>query len=110
MSDVEELCERVALIADSHLLLYGELDQIKRKRGANSVQVQAHGIPAGYRNGRKELPANGIVEYAIGEGRTPEMILRSYLEAEIPIERFELLLPSLNDIFIEEVSRARAAS
>ncbi len=54
MSDVEELCERVALISDSRLLLFGALAEIKRQRGANSVQVQAKGdVPAALANARR---------------------------------------------------------
>lgn len=107
MSDVEELCERVALIADNRLLLFGDLAEIKRQHGANSVQVQARDIPENLAGIWQESPRPGVVEYAIEEGRTPETILRAYLDAGIDIERFELALPSLNDIFIEEVSRAR---
>ena len=110
MSDVEELCERVALIEEGHLLLLGVLAEIKRQRGANSVQVQAGRIPDALANARKEVTDNGVVQYAIEEGRAPETILRSYLDAGIEVERFELSLPSLNDIFIEEVSRARSIS
>ena len=110
MSDVEELCDRVALIAESRLLLLGDLAEIKRQRGANSVQVKARRIPDDLANVRKEVLRNGVVAYAIEEGRTPETILRSYLDAGIDVERFELALPSLNDIFIEEVSHARALS
>ncbi|MDP6756991.1 MAG: ATP-binding cassette domain-containing protein [Chloroflexota bacterium] len=110
MSDVEELCERVALIAEGRLLLLGDLAEIKRERGANSVQVQAGRIPDDLADGQKEIPRNGVVEYAIEAGRAPETILRSYLDAGIEIERFELSLPSLNDIFIEEVSRASSVS
>jgi len=110
MSDVEELCERVALIAEGRLLLLGELAEIKRQRGANSVQVQARGIPDDLADGRNEVPRSGVVEYAIEEGRTPGAILKSYVDAGIEVERFELSLPSLNDIFIEEVSRARSVS
>ena len=110
MSDVEELCDRVALIAESRLLLLGDLAEIKRQRGANSVQVQARRIPDDLADGRNEVPRSGVVEYAIAEGRTPETILRSYLDAGIEVERFELALPSLNDIFIEEVSHARSVS
>jgi len=110
MSDVEELCDRVALIAESRLLLLGDLAEIKRQRGANSVQVQARRIPDDLADGRNEVPRSGVVEYAIAEGRTPEAILRSYLDAGIEVERFELALPSLNDIFIEEVSHARSVS
>ncbi|MCP4599148.1 MAG: DUF4162 domain-containing protein, partial [Proteobacteria bacterium] len=110
MSDVEELCERVALIADGRLLLLGNLAEIKRQRGANSVQVQARGVPENLASIRNEAPRRGVVEYTIEEGRTPEAILRSYLDAGIDIERFELALPSLNEIFIEEVSHARSVN
>jgi ABC-2 type transport system ATP-binding protein len=110
MSDVEELCQRVALIAEGRLLLLGNLAEIKRQRGANSVQVQAGRIPDDLANARKEVPGKGVVAYAIEEGRAPETILRSYLDAGIEVERFELSLPSLNDIFIEEVSNARSIS
>ncbi|RLC92950.1 MAG: hypothetical protein DRI40_09370 [Chloroflexi bacterium] len=110
MSDVEELCQRVALIEEGRLLLFGDLAEIKRQRGANSVQVQARGIPDDLADARKEVTGNGVVAYAIEEGRTPETILRSYLDAGIEVERFELALPSLNDIFIEEVSHARSVS
>ena len=110
MSDVEELCERVALIAESRLLIFGNLAEIKRQHGANSVQVQARSIPENLSGIRNEIPCPGVVEYAIEEGRTPEAILRSYLDAGIDIERFELALPSLNEIFIEEVSHARSVN
>jgi len=110
MSDVEELCQRVALISEGRLLLFGDLAEIKRQHGANSVQVQARGIPNALADARKEVTDNGVVAYAIEEGRAPETILRSYLDAGIEVERFELALPSLNDIFIEEVSHARSVS
>ncbi|MDA0233070.1 MAG: ATP-binding cassette domain-containing protein [Chloroflexi bacterium] len=106
MSDVEELCQRVALIADSHMLIYGDLDEIKRDRGASAVRVRAPEMPRSLGQGRA-APVNGIMEFAIGDGRTSESVLRAFLDAGIPVERFELLLPTMNDVFIEEVSRAR---
>lgn len=109
MSDVEELCQRVALIADSNLLLFGDLAEIKRTRGANSIQVQAKGIPEALASTATTAPPNGAVDYAIGNGTTPESILRAYLDAGIEVERYQMSLPSLNDIFVEEVSRARSS-
>lgn len=110
MSDVEELCDRVGLIAEGQLLLYGDLSAIRRERGAQAVHVQADRVPAEL-SAEAEMPSHNLfVEYALGDGRSPESILRCYLDAGIPIARFELALPSLNEIFIEEVSRARAAS
>lgn len=110
MSDAEELCERVALIVDGRLLLFGDLAEIKRQRGANAMQVQARGIPNDLANDVPEVLRKGVVEFAIEDGRTPDTLLRSYLDAGIKIERFELSLPSLNDIFVQEVSRARTVS
>ena len=112
MSDVEELCERVALISDSRLLLFGDLAEMKRERGANSVQVEAKGddsrpVWPTFRH-RKLFPAESSTTPSTTAGHRTS-ILRAYLDAGIEIERFELALPSLNDIFVEEVSRARAA-
>ena len=109
MSDVEELCERVALISDGRLLLYGNLAEIKRRRGASAVEVQAGGVPANLAGASSRTLPGGTAVYALDGDRTAESILRSYLDAGIDVERFELSLPSLNDIFVEEVSRARAA-
>ncbi|MCY3886780.1 MAG: ATP-binding cassette domain-containing protein [Chloroflexi bacterium] len=110
MSDVEELCDRVALIADGHLLLFGDLAEIKRQRGANAVLVQAPRVPEALTAGRPAVARSGVVEHVLEGGSTPEAVLRAYLDAGISVERFELALPTLNDIFIEEVSRARSIS
>ncbi len=110
MSDVEELCERVVLIADGQLLLYGRLDELKRARGANGVRVRADRHPQPVPAGTSAASRNGFTEYRFpdsGAGGTPESVLRAYLDAGIAIERFEVMLPSLNDIFIQEVSKAR---
>jgi len=107
MSDVEEMCERIALISDGHLLLFGDLGGIRRERGVKSVQVQAPAVPEDLRDDGLTILPDGTVEYAIGDGRTPERIFQSYAASGIPVDRFERMLPSLTDIFIEEVSRAR---
>lgn len=109
MSDVEELSERVALIADSRLLLYGSIDEIKRGRGARTVRVRAPEIPLTLQNGHVS-PTNGVMEFDITDERTSDAILRAYLDAGIPVEQFELRLPTMNDVFIEEVTRARLLS
>ena len=109
MSDVEEMCERVALIADGRLLLYGDLAEIKRSRGASSVEVQADGVPSELAGAESRTLPGGTLTYDLDGSWTAESVLRSYLDAGIAVERFELSLPSLNDIFVEEVSRARAA-
>ncbi len=107
LSDVEEMCERIALISDGQLLLFGDLAEIRRERGVRSVQVQSTGIPDELSSAHSRVLPDGTREYDLDNGRTPERILQAYVEAGIPVDRFERMLPSLNDIFIEEVRRAR---
>jgi len=107
MADVEEMCERIALISDGRLLLFNDLAEIRRERGVKSVQVQAAGIPDELADQRRRELPGGVVEYEMGDELTPERIFASYAASGIQVDRFERVLPSLTDIFIEEVSRAR---
>ncbi len=107
LSDVEEMCERVALIADGRMVLFGDLAEIKRSRGANAVMVEASSHPDGLPGAQRYAGRGGRVEYRLSDDLTPEMILNAYSRAGIVLSRFEQALPSLNDIFIEEVSNAR---
>ncbi|MBT4124863.1 MAG: ATP-binding cassette domain-containing protein [Chloroflexi bacterium] len=107
MSDVEEMCEQVALIADSRLLLFGELAEIRRSRGANAVVVEAPEHPNTLPAAQKHAGKGGQVEYRLSDELKPEMILDAYSSAGIVLTRFEQVMPSLNDIFIEEVSNVR---
>jgi len=109
MPDVEELCERVLLINDGQTLLYGRLAELKRARGTRSVRVTADRQPESIPGVVDTKVRNGSFEYLMGEGTKPEEVLRAYLDASILVERYEIALPSLNQIFIEEVSRARNA-
>ncbi|MDA1279080.1 MAG: ATP-binding cassette domain-containing protein [Chloroflexi bacterium] len=107
LSDVEEMCERVALIADSKMVLFGDLRDIKQSRGANAVTVEAPSHPDNLPGAQRYAGRGGRVEYRLSEDLTPNTILKAYAEAGIVLSRFEQVLPSLNDIFIEEVSLVR---
>ncbi len=107
MADVEEMCERIVLISDGRLLLFGDLAEIRRERGVRAVQVQAAAIPEQLSGAPVERLPGDVVEFRLEDGRTPESIFQAYAAAGVSVERFEQVMPSLTDIFIEEVSRAR---
>ncbi|MEA3355836.1 MAG: ATP-binding cassette domain-containing protein [Candidatus Bipolaricaulota bacterium] len=109
MADVEELCERVLLINDGQTLLYGHLAELKRDRGSHSVRITADRQPQSIPGVIDTKVGNGSFEYLLVEETEPDEILRLFLDVDIPVERYEVALPSLNQIFIEEVSRARNA-
>ena len=109
MSDVEELCERVLLINDGQTLLYGNLDEMKRARGTSNVKIKADQQPNSIPGATQVASGNGYLEYQVSKETPPEEVFRAFLTAGIHVERYEVALPSLNEIFIEEVSRARNA-
>ena len=108
MSDVEELCQRVLLIDAGVTLLYGSLMELKRSRGTHRVKVAAGRRPESVAGVMEPVAVNGHFEYGLAAGSDPQAILRSFLDAQIPVERFEVSLPTLNEIFIEEVRDARS--
>ncbi len=109
MEDVEEMCERVVLISSGTVLLYGVLDELKRARGIQSIRVTAPRQPADVPGVSNAKVADGQFEYMLTDGVDPNTVLRSFLDNGIPVERFEVALPSLREMFIEEVNRARSA-
>lgn len=109
MPDVEELCERVLLINDGRTLIYGRLADMKRARRSRSVRITAERQPENIPGVIHTEAKDGSFEYLMSEGTQPDEVLRSFLNAGIPVERYEIALPSLNEIFIEEVGRARDA-
>ena len=107
MADVEELCERVLLISDGKPLLYGRLDDLKRARGAHTVRVKAGRRPADIAGVERADDRSGYFEYRLGQEKQADAVIRAFLDAGIHVESYDVALPTLNEIFIDEVSRAR---
>ena len=107
MSDVEELCQRVVIINDGSVLVYGNLNEIKQSRGSRSIRVVADRQPSSLPGVANVERHNGGFDFLMEQGSAPRDLLHAYLDEGIDIDRFEVALPSLNEIFIEEVSRAR---
>ena len=96
------------LIDAGATLLYGSLKDLKRSRGTRTVKIPAGRRPKCVSGVMEPAAVNGHFEYRIASGSEPQGILRSFLDAEIPVGRFEVALPTLNEIFIEEVRDARS--
>ncbi len=107
MSDVEEMCERVLLIYNGEVLEYGPLIDLKEARGTRTVSITADRRPNSVPNVKTLQSSNGTYQYHLGSAVQPKSVLRAFLDADIDVQRFDVALPTLNEIFIEEVSRAR---
>jgi len=110
MASVEELCDNIALINNSQTVLSGSIHDIKDKYKSNVFEVA-------YRSGKKLLlpELDYLVSYQkdihnshyatikINNGSTPNELLQDILH-QVEVVSFREILPSINDIFIQEVS------
>ncbi len=100
---VEELCDRIVLIDHGHVMLYGALDEVRRQFAGNAVLVKgADGIPALEGVERVE-PVNGAIKLYLRADVQPQQILRELVRRDVPLEHFEIALPTLDEIFIRVV-------
>ncbi len=105
MDQVEKLCESICLIHKGRMVLEGSLATIKRQHGRNSIAI-AYGGTARFLHDTKLISRfddfGNYVEVHPADGVLPQQILRRALE-DVEVMRFEIIEPSLNEIFIETV-------
>jgi ABC-2 type transport system ATP-binding protein len=113
MWQVEEMCDRLLMINEGEQKLYGAVEEIRRQHASHAIIVEGQG-------NWESLPGVVSVE-ATQNGRkatllhlkpdvTPDSVLAAIATApDMHIERFELAVPSLNDIFIQVVEEAKAS-
>lgn len=114
MESVEELCDNIALINKSHLVLSGGVDEIRRQYGNNHVELIYSGENA-------LAPVEGlfsVISDADDNGRHTAVLLLDHeglgnevLTAVIGqgllVNSFKELLPRMNDIFIKLVTESK---
>jgi len=107
MHQVDELCDRIVLIDQGRDVLYGNLTEIRHHFSGHAVLVRA----------RQKLPAipgvdqvtahNGSVKLTLEADTTPQDILCQLTAQEVLLEKFEIAIPSLDEIFIRVVEGGR---
>ena len=106
MDQVERLCDSICLIDHGRSVLEGDLKKIKASYGKNTVQMQYEGDPPFDHNEMiQSLNDYGnYVEVRLKPGADPQELLRMACE-RARISRFELMEPSLEEIFIDVVAQ-----
>jgi ABC-2 type transport system ATP-binding protein len=109
MHQVEELCDRILLIHHGRNVLYGPLDQVRRKYSGNKVRVRLEGeLPPV--TGIEEMSShNGALELQLVAGTTPQHVLQQLVHSQTTIEHFEIAVPTLDEVFIRAVSEQAEA-
>ena len=109
MEIAEKLCDDVCMINRSRKVLDGKLRDIRRSESRNAVALRLEGAN-GILNDRSLVlnarPVGEEFEVLLAEGVSPQTLLRKLVEADTIITKFEMVEPSLHDIFIAKVKEA----
>lgn len=110
MHQVEQLCSRIALIDKGRVVLYGQVDQIKRDFAGNAVAVKGQGHFEDVPGVLETRRVNGDYHMALAAGTSPQDVFRALAaRSDVKIERFEIAEASLDDIFITVVKGKEGA-
>lgn len=103
MEEVEQLCDRIALLKDGELAEYGTVDEVRDRSGEPVIAVKFDGklpVHDSLYKVSKQLPH--YAELVRNDGVKPEQIM-VYLASTkgLKITLFEVRQKSLNDIFLD---------
>lgn len=111
MESVEELCDNIALINKSHVVIAGGVDEIRHKYGNNNVELVYTGTFAlqperevfKVLSDRDDAGRHTAV-LALEQGVDSGAVLQAVLKQRINVNSFRELVPRMNDIFIKLVT------
>lgn len=106
MEQVEEICEQIALINKGKIILNGRVKDIKQqfKQNLYSVDLLDPGIQL--RNDYFNVVSRDANQFNIklANGATSKDLLKTLVEQDADVLSFREVLPSLNEIFIKQVT------
>ncbi len=108
MEQAEELCDEICLINRGEKVLGGSVREIKRGFGWRYIALDGENFVDAVKTfpaAGQVIPRRDYTEVTLTNGSDPQDLLRHLLANGARITRFELVAPSLNEIFIESVKR-----
>jgi ABC-2 type transport system ATP-binding protein len=110
MENAERMCDSVCIIARGEKILDGPVATVKREHGSHNVAVSLVDARPEYtavfsdaRLVSKVDNQNRFFECEMVPGSDSQELLRRLVQSGATIERFELIQPSLHQIFIQRV-------
>lgn len=111
MESVEELCDNIALINKSHVVISGGVDGIRRKYGNNHIELvytadaPVSSVPGIFRvlSDNDESGRHTAV-LAADDASDKTSVLRNLVSQPLVINSYRELVPRMNDIFIKLVT------
>ena len=111
MESVEELCDNIALINKSHVVISGGVDEIRRKYGNNNVELiytssaTLESVPGVFRVlSDHDDSGRHTAVLALEDDVETNEALQAVLGQKVTVNSFKELIPRMNDIFIKLVT------
>ena len=116
MNSVEEICDSIALINQSKLLLNGKLTEVKEQFNTHTYAVKFKGVMMAFANAlwsnfvlvdKEQVDDNtAIAHVQLKNNNTVNDLLKAVIPA-VEIISIQEILPSMNDIFINAVNQVK---
>jgi len=110
MDQVEKLCDGICLVNHGKSVLQGSVKEVKSRYGKRNVQINYEGDGSFLRSNALIETFNdygNYVEARLKPGVDSQDLLRDVM-SRVRVNRFELMEPSLEEIFIETVGKSNA--
>lgn len=109
MENAEKLCEQILLIDHGEKILSGNLRDIKNNFGRKNLVIEFEGNDSFLKESKQIKSFDNFGNYVeiqmVENGDSQELLHDAMKSAEI--RKFELVLPSLHDIFVETVQKSK---
>jgi len=108
MEQAEELCDEICLINRGQKILGGSVREVKRSFGWRYIAIDGEGFEAALNSHpsvKQFSRRRDYTEVTLQDHDDPQVLLQDLLNQGARITRFELVAPSLNEIFIESVKQ-----
>ncbi|HXG71969.1 MAG TPA: ATP-binding cassette domain-containing protein [Gemmatimonadaceae bacterium] len=111
MDNAERLCDSVCIIARGEKVLDGSVVGVKEQHGARNIALALDGggleaVASILRDNslvKRADDSNRFFEIELAPGADPQDLLRRVVESGASVQRFEMIQPSLHQIFLEKV-------
>ncbi len=107
MEVAERICDDICLLNRSRKILEGSIREVKRGFGRNAVALRVAGAEAVLADEslvtKVEHHSDGL-EALLADGADAQQLLKKLMAANLVVEKFEMIEPSLHDIFVEKVT------
>ena len=106
MEIAEKLCDDVCMINRSRKVLDGKLRELRRSESRNAVALRCEGNDGILKDPALVLNVRQVgddLEVLLAEGVSPQVLLKRLVDADTVVTKFEMVEPSLHDIFIAKV-------